>query len=108
MELDKRPLTPTQKRILSLMHEHGAAAFFGGTRKFSWELTAYGLVIHAYQDPEMFLKCRGFIQQIDTNAPGRWYRLTHTGTVRPLGIKRHLVGAKLMSHRRKIATFASK
>ena len=76
-------LTPRQKQILQLMldlDDLDAARFFGGTRGFSVStLRGGGLVIRCYQIPEFWLASRGLIAEVQTNEPGRWYRLTDQG-----------------------------
>jgi len=72
----KERLTPVQRRVLTLMREHGTAQFIGGTREFWHEATPQGLFIHAYQMPEYFLRERGLIEP--TGLPP-WYRLTDKG-----------------------------
>lgn len=86
---EHRPLTPVQRRILWLLRENdGRAAFQGGTRGFHWGLHEdHGLVITAYGDPEMFLENRGLIEKLETNAPGRWFRLTAAGETRAKRLK---------------------
>lgn len=77
-----RQLTPTQRRIVALMHKHGPTRFslpgfrrhfrsFQGCDGFYW--------IGAYQSPEFFLKARGIIEPCGDNAPGA-YQLSDFGT----------------------------
>ena len=76
-----KPLTPTQRKILAIMAEHGPAMFPGGkgSRQFHWYPNEFGVVIKAYQCPEYFLKNRGLVALTPMNAPGYWYRLTPEG-----------------------------
>ena len=76
---DRKPLTPTQRKILRLMRDHGAALISGGTRIFGSVVIEQGVLIRAYQSPEHFLVARGLLKPIQMNAPGRWYRLTEDG-----------------------------
>jgi len=88
-EPDTKPLTRRQRQILALMADNdGSAAFAGGTRDFRWFNSDYGLVIQAYQEPEFFLRSRGLIRRIESNAPGRWYRLTDDGERRAKNVSR--------------------
>jgi DNA-binding MarR family transcriptional regulator len=83
--MDKKPLTPTQRRILKLLAEHGSAAIMGQrgrvgmAREMRVYNSNYGVVIEAYQGPDYFLKNRGLIERSPSNAPGCWYRLTDDG-----------------------------
>ena len=88
--MDTKPLTKTQKQILTLLYEHGNAIFQGQKGRVGMERTFksfvhddYGLVIEAYQTPEIFLQRRGFISRIEgSNMPGRRYGLTLDGLER--------------------------
>lgn len=79
---DNAKLTPTQRKILLLMRTHGPAHFAGGTRRFGWRVVENGVLIQAYQEPELFLARRGLIQKTPMNAPGQWYRLSPQGEER--------------------------
>jgi len=79
---DNARLTPTQRRILLLMRAHGPARFSGGTKRLGWRVVENGVLIQAYQEPELFLARRGLIQETPMNAPGRWFRLSAHGEVR--------------------------
>lgn len=73
-------LTPTQRKIMCLLREHGTAHFSGMTRVFRNHVGPQGGVyIAAYQSPEWFLASRKIIERTDTNRPGVWYRLTPLG-----------------------------
>ncbi|MBP2233113.1 hypothetical protein J2847_006448 [Azospirillum agricola] len=80
--LDTGSLSRTQRKILLLMRTHGPASFAGGTRTFGYRVTENGVLIQAYQAPELFLCRRGLIRTAPMNAPGRWYRLTEQGEAR--------------------------
>jgi hypothetical protein len=88
VKLDRKPLTRTQRKILWLMREHGEGPVMiaGGTRDFYWarprEDHPASLIIHAYMDPDLFLRRRGLIEEVQQNAPGRFYRLTDHGAAR--------------------------
>jgi len=86
--MDRKPLTPTQRRILMALREHGTAAFFGGTRSFYVKtLEEGGVVINAYCTPEWFLAGRGLIVRVPRNLPGEWYKLSEAGEARAATLK---------------------
>jgi hypothetical protein len=91
---DNKPLTPTQRVILRLLHENGSACFQGQRRRKGMKRTLRhwiceeGLVIEAYQTPEFFLQARGLLEITQSNAPGRWYRLTADGVRRAAALQR--------------------
>ena len=86
--MDRKPLTPTQRRILMAMREHGTAKFYGGTRGFNIRaLEEGGAVIHAYCAPEDFLANRKLIEPTHRNLPGKWYKLTEAGVCRAAALK---------------------
>lgn len=87
MTIDKKPLTPTQRKILFLMKLHGRVVFYQGQRRFWWRKHAEAsLAIAAYQGPEFFLKGRGLIERI--NKEGfPVYALTPAGQERANRIK---------------------
>ena len=90
-EPDRKPLTRRQRQILYLMREaDGPVMITGGTRGFYWgrpkEDHPATLVIHAYQDPDLWLRRRGLIEVVPQNAPGTFYRLTEQGAARAAAI----------------------
>jgi hypothetical protein len=85
--MDNKALSKRQRQILALMKVHGSAAFFGDTRDFMHWVSNHGLIIKAYQSPEYFLKNRGLIERVESNSPGRWYRMTPDGARRAATIR---------------------
>ncbi len=84
------PLTKRQRQILYLMLKRDLPTlFFGGTRDFYWGSGLGGevLIIHAYMEPEFFLKARGLIEVAPSNHPQTRYRLTDAGRERAARIK---------------------
>ncbi len=76
-------LSGRQRQIMFLMREHGTAVFGRGIRGFRFGIAEDGLVIHAYQNPEFFLKVRGLIEYVeDSNRGFHCYRLTPVGAAR--------------------------
>jgi hypothetical protein len=77
-----RSLTPTQRKILRLMREHGPTKFGlpGKYRTFVHTVGSDGFLwIGGYQSPEHFLKARRLIEPCGENAAGAW-QLTDFGT----------------------------
>lgn len=76
---DMKALTPVQRRILVILRERGTTCITGYTRDFLSGDCAFGPMIQAYCEPERALQRRGLIECVQSNAPGRWYRLTLDG-----------------------------
>lgn len=88
--MDNKPLTPTQKQVLTLMRKHGLTAFMSakGVRNgLQSQMGRDGFLIAAYQGPDHFLRARGLIERVERNVPGYWYRLTEDGARRAATIR---------------------
>ena len=84
--MSKQPtMTPIQRRILWLMRtldEDFVAATTTGARKLGfghWLAEEGGLVVRVYGESEYFMRSRGWLEQVERNARGRWYRITDEG-----------------------------
>lgn len=76
-------LTPMQRKVLSAMSDGEPAIFNGeGSRRFGFGVASArygGRVIRAYGLPEWFLQNRNFIERVERNVPGSWFRITEAG-----------------------------
>lgn len=86
--MKSRSLTPTQRKIIGLMREHGPARFGRPAkyRVFRWAVDGRGLMCGGYGSPEWFLKSRGIIEACGDNNPG-CFQLTDWGEELAAGIK---------------------